>query len=71
MQRNTNTGAAALTPTTADAGEVLDQLQNMLVDTENAIEEDPENETLKGQRTFFENQLERTQLNASFVDRLR
>lgn len=38
---------------------------------EAAIEADPENEALMGQRTFFENQVERTQLNASFVDRLR
>ena len=65
-------GAGAFAPSgTADAGEVLEQLQNMLADTEAAIEEDPENEALKGQRTFFENQVERTQLNASFVERLR
>ena len=43
----------------------------MLADAEAAIEADPEDEALKGQRTFFENQVERTQLNASFVDRLR
>ena len=51
---------------------MIDQLQNLLADAEAAIELDPENEALVGQRTFFENQLERTQLNASFVqDRLR
>lgn len=55
----------------ATAGEVLDQLQALLSDAEVAIEADPENEALVGQRTFFENQLERVQLNASFVDRLR
>ena len=55
----------------ATAGEVLDQLQALLSDAEAAIEADPENDALLGQRTFFENQLERTQLNASFVDRLR
>ena len=55
----------------ATAGEVLDQLQALLSDAEAAIEADPENEALVGQRTFFENQLERVQLNASFVDRLR
>ena len=55
----------------ATAGEVLDQLQALLSDAEAAIEADPENEQLVGQRTFFENQLERVQLNASFVDRLR
>ena len=55
----------------ATAGEVLDQLQALLSDAEAAIEADPENDALLGQRTFFENQLERTQRNASFVDRLR
>jgi hypothetical protein len=46
----------------ATAGEVLDQLQALLSDAEAAIEADPENEQLVGQRTFFENQLERVQL---------
>jgi len=55
----------------ATAGEVLDQLQALLADAEAAIEADPENDQLLGQRTFFENQVERVQLNASFVDRLR
>ena len=50
---------------------MLNQLQNLLADAEAAIEADPENEALIGQRTFFENQLERVQLNATFVDRLR
>ena len=55
----------------ATAGEVLEQLQALLADAEQAIELDPENDQLLGQRTFFENQVERVQLNASFVDRLR
>lgn len=57
-----------------DKGEFNIPAQNYVSDdsyTEAAIEADPENEALIGQRTFFENQVERTQLNASFVDRLR
>ena len=55
----------------ASAGEVLKQLEDLLADAEAAIEEDPENESLLGQRTFFENQLERVQANSTYLDRLR
>ena len=50
---------------------MLDQLQALLSDAEAAIEADPENDALLGQRTFFEGQLGPRGLNASFVDRLR
>ena len=50
---------------------MLNQLQNLLADAEAAIEADPENEALIGQRTFFENRSSGVQLNATFVDRLR
>jgi hypothetical protein len=65
------TAVAATRACPATAGEVLEQLQGLLADAESAIERDPENDELVGQRTFFENQVERVQLNASFVDRLR
>lgn len=55
----------------ASAGEILKQLEDLLADTEAAIEADPSNESLLGQRTFFENQLERVQANATYLDRLR
>ena len=55
----------------ASAGEILKQLEDLLADTEAAIEADPTNESLLGQRTFFENQLERVQANATYLDRLR
>jgi len=50
---------------------VLTQLQNALSDIETAIEADPENDSLLGQRYFFETSMEKVQLNAQFVDRLR
>ena len=62
-------GASAAAP--ASAGEILKQLEDLLADTEAAIETDSENESLLGQRTFFENQLERVQANSTYLDRLR
>ena len=38
-------------------GVILEQLQNLLAETEAAIEETPDDDTLLSQRTFFENQV--------------